>query len=437
MRSRPVHATVSVACASVVAVVEKMSVAAARRVALAAQGLGAAQPTTVTTRSLTALLARIRLLQLDSVSVFARSHYLPAFSRLGVYDTARLDHLVFRPHSGYVEYLAHEAAVIPVEDWPLLRWRMDGYRRTSDHGNGWARAHEPLLDWLRQELASKGALASSEVVHEKNHRTGPWWGWSAVKQGLETLFRWGEVATAGRAGFQRRYALAEQVIPPRVLDREIDEPDAIRELVRRAARAHGVGTVTDLADYYRIDRRRTTTAVHELHDAGELIPVNVEGWTRGTTPLVAWRHRDARLARRAGADTLLTPFDPMVWNRARALRLFDFHYRIEIYTPRERRVYGYYVLPVLIGERIRARVDLKSDRRARSLLVQAAWREPDPAPSGRRAARRERPLSEAELAQRVAHILREAARWQGLDDVVVVAPRGDLAASLRAALATG
>jgi uncharacterized protein YcaQ len=399
---------------------EIVSAAQARRIALAAQGFGRPRPASVGTRQLNGLLDRLKLLQIDSVNVFERSHYLPVFARLGSYDKALLDKLTFTKRGPYLEYWAHVAALIPVETWPLMRWRMEFYReKYLGDPDSWASTNRSMLDWLRAELADRGPLAASEIEHDSNKRSGPWWGWSDVKQGLEYLFFFGEVATAGRTRFERRYGLAEQIVPAETLAREVPKGDAIRELVRRSAQAHGIGTVGDLGDYYRINKGPTLTAIRELVDEGELLPVGVRGWERdGKTPL-AWLHKDAKIPRRVEASALLSPFDPIVWERERALRLFDFHYRIEIYTPQPKRVFGYYVLPVLLDDEIVGRVDLKSDRQARVLRVQAAWTE-NKAPN--------------DTAERVAGLLCETARWQGLDSVEVV-DRGTLAPALAAAVA--
>jgi uncharacterized protein YcaQ len=403
-------------------VVQNISPALARRIALAAQGFGRPRPATVGSRAFSALFDRIRLLQLDSVNVFERSHYLPVFARLGAYDRAALDHLAFRPGSGYIEYWAHEAAIVPVDDWPLFRWRMaDRHRRYSGYPDGWVQRNGDMLNWLRAELAATGPISASRIQHDSNQRSGSWWGWSDVKHGLEMLFTWGEVVSAGRTRFERTYGLAEQVLPSEILGRQVARGDAIRELVRRSAAAHGIGTLGDLADYYRLPSAETKAALRDLEDAGEVVPVRVPGWERNGAPQPAWLHRDARLPRRMDAAALLSPFDPVVWRRERAERMFGFHYRIEIYTPQPKRVFGYYVLPVLVDDSIVGRVDLKSDRQSGVLRVQASWVEPSVAPGS--------------VADRVAGLVREAAAWQGLDDVLVV-DRGTLAPQLAAALGT-
>jgi hypothetical protein len=410
---------------------QTVSPALARRIALAAQGFGRhTGPATdadgdVSTqrppgiRQLDALVHRLGLLQIDSVNVFERSHYLPAFSRLGAYDKAQLDRLTSGRESRYTEYWAHEASFVPLEDWPLFRWRMQAFRdRFAADPEHWSNSNAAMLDWLRAELATNGPMPASAIEHDANKRSGPWWGWSEVKTGLEVLFRWGEVVTAGRQRFERVYALPEQVFTSELLNRDVDRAEAHRQLVSRSARAHGIGTVKDFADYFRLKTAPALAAIRDLEDAGELIPVEVPGWGKGGAAGAAWLHRDARQPRRMDVAAILSPFDPMVWERARALRMFGFHYRIEIYTPAPRRVFGYYVLPVLLGDTVVGRVDLKNDRQAGVLRVQAAWAE-EGAP--------------ADTAQRLASVLRETAAWQGLGEIVV-APKGTLARALAAEL---
>ena len=391
-----------------------LSAAEARRVALGAQGFATPRPASVGTRSLNATVQRLGLLQIDSVNVFERSHYLPLFARLGAYDRTTLDRLTMTSRGPYVEYWAHEAAFVPRADLPLYRWRMDAYRErdagpTRATGVGrTAAVRRELLALLRAE----GPMPASAVEHESNVRRGPWSGWSDVKTGLEQLFRWGDVVSAGRAGFERVYALPDQVLPPGFLETAPDRPTAITELVRRAARAIGVGTRADIADPHRLRSDDTAAAIAELVDRGELVPVTVEGWRDR-----AWMHVDARLPRRIDADALLSPFDPVVWFRRRAERMFGFHYRIEIYTPAPRRVFGYYVLPVLQDDRLRGRVDLKSDRQRGVLRVRTAWQEP----------------GEHLDAERLAGTLRRAAAWQGLDGIEVT-DRGTAASAVAGAL---
>lgn len=400
---------------------QQLSPAQARRVALAAQGFGRpvdgdARPGT---RQLNGLVDRLGLLQIDSVNVFERSHYLPAFARLGAYDRATLDRLTFAPRGRYVEYWAHEAAIVPVSTWPLLRWRMRDYDvKWRGDASSWLSTSPRMERWLLDEIRDKGPLPASLVeadaaLFPQPDRTGPWWGWGDVKRGLESLFRTGALVSAGRRRFERVYALPEQVLPAEILAVDVDRHEAHRRLVAHAARASGVATAADLADYFRLKVADVVPALRELHDEGVVEPVVVPGW--GAT---AWLHRVARVPRRLEADAVLSPFDPVAWYRPRAERLFGFRYRIEIYTPREKRVHGYYVLPVLQDDQLVGRVDLKSDRQAGVLRVQSAWRE------------RDLPID----VERLATTLRRAAAWQGLG-AVEVADRGDLAGALRAPLA--
>lgn len=391
----------------------------ARRIALAAQGFARPRPETVGTRQITATLRRMRILQIDSVNVFSRSHYMPLFARLGAYDTALLDALAFSRRPRWVESWAHVASLVSADDWPLLQFRRDDLRRKYGD-DAWARANEPLLQWLRDELAERGPLRPAQIDHDaRSGSRGSWWGWDDVKNGLERLWLFGEVAIAGRRGFERRYALASDVLPAAALETPVPRADAIRELVRRAAAAYGVATASDLADYWRIrDRPAVTAAIHDLVDAGELQPVQVEGWSVAGRPAKAWLHRDAARPRTVDATALLTPFDPVVWFRDRAERLFDFDYRIEIYTPAPKRRFGYYSLPVLVGDDVVGRLDLKADRGANTLRVQSAWWEHGVSP---------------DAAERVAAELRTAARWQGLERVTV-SRWGDAADAIAGAL---
>ncbi|MGV8895393.1 MAG: winged helix-turn-helix domain-containing protein [Rhodoglobus sp.] len=389
----------------------QVSAAQARRIALAAQGFGREATGSVGTRQLNLLVRKLGVLQLDSVNVFERSHYLPVFARLGSYDKALLDTLTFGRRSPYTEAWAHQAAIIPIESWPLWRWAMDARREPSNGWGRWAEANGPMLDFLRAELAEKGPLPAGRIEHDANVRKGPWWGWSDVKTGLECLFMRGEVVAAGRTRFERTYALAEQVLPAEIVGRSIPKQDAVRELVRSGAEALGIGTVRDIADYWRLPQALTKAAIAELVERGDLLPVTVEGWPP------AYLHRDARIPRRIEHVALLSPFDPIVWERARALRMFNFHYRIEIYTPAPKRVFGYYTLPLLQDDAMVGRIDLKTDRQNCVLLVQSAWREAGAA---------------IDLG-RVATLLRETATWQGMERIEVVG-RGDLSADLAAAL---
>jgi uncharacterized protein YcaQ len=406
---------VSEAVAKVGAVPDKISAATARRIALAAQGFGIPRPATVGTRQLNLLMERLGTLQIDSVNVFERSHYLPVVARLGPYDKALLDRLTLRPKAPYLEYWAHVATFIPRDDWPLWKWRMARMRDKYGKRGLWVAEHPQMIRFVLDELRANGPMAASDIEHEENVRRGPWWGLSDIKEALEYLFVFGDVVTAGRKGFERVYALPEQILPPALLDAEVPIDDAQRELVRRAVRAHGIGTAKDIADYYRLYVADTARLLNELADAGEVQHVSVDGWKAP-----GFLATGARIPRSVKAAALLSPFDPVVWERDRTERMFGFLYRIEIYTPAPKRVYGYYTLPALVDDRIVGRIDLKSDRQSGVLRVQSAWREPD-APRG--------------VEERLVPVLRELATWQGLDDILVV-DRGDLAHDLAAALGT-
>ncbi|WP_449277331.1 winged helix-turn-helix domain-containing protein [Leucobacter sp. GX24907] len=371
----------------------------ARRVALAAQGFSSTARLRVR-RPFDQALERVHVLQIDSVNVFARSHYLPVFSRHGEYDAGALDTLLWGSGE-YTEYWAHEAAFLPVSDRPLFAWRMSDYRRRFDQ-QGRIRDLEPSIARVRSALADQGPSLVRELEAEPRAHRGPWWDWSDTKRAVEMLFAMGEVVSAGRVGFQRRYALAAHVIPDAHLN-PVEREAAQRILVARAARSLGVATLADLADYHRLKRGEAATAIGALEESGELIPVAVDGWrTRSGSPAAAWIHRETQVPARLTPDALLTPFDPLVWFRPRAERIFDFHYRIEIYTPKEQRQYGYYCLPLMVGGRLAGRIDLKADRANRELLVQAAWQE-DRAPA-----------HTPEIAEQ---LLARAASWQGLDRV--------------------
>jgi uncharacterized protein YcaQ len=328
---------------------------------------------------------RLALHQIDSVNVVVRAHYLPAFSRLGVYDRALIDRAACgrKSERKLFEYWAHEASLLPLAFQPLLRWRM----AAADRGEtGWG-GLRPFANERRAEamavldrIRAEGPMAASDFEEGKG-RSG-WWEWGDTKRALEWLFWAGHITTAERRGsFERVYDLPERVIPPAILSLPTpDDADAHRSLIAHAARALGVATATDLRDYFRQPREEARKAISELVEAGELLPVTVEGWNRP-----AFLHRDARRPRRIEARALLAPFDPLIWERSRTERLFDFHYRIGIYTPAEQRAHGYYDLPFLLGDRLVGRVDLKADRQRRELRVLRIHFESDaPAEAGER-----------------------------------------------------
>ncbi len=401
-----------------------MTAAQARRLALAAQGFDRPHPATVGTRQLTAAIDRLQVLQLDSVNVFERSHYLPLFARLGAYDRGDLDAAIFARRGRYTEYWAHEAAIIRRDDWPLWGWKRDALRERYTAKSAWMRDNMSMLDWLLAELADKGPMTAGDVERDAaaTGPRGPWWDWSDAKEGLEHLFAFGDVVSGGRRGFSRVYALPEQVGLGALHAQVVPRGEAQRELVLRSVRALGVGTAGDIADYFRLKIAPTTDALRSLLAAGEIEQVEVEGWSTAVgRPLPAFIVPGARIPRRIETTALLSPFDPVVWSRDRALRMFGFHYRIEIYTPAPKRQFGYYTLPVLVDDRLLGRIDLKSDRQAGVLRVQSAWVEQGGSP--------------AELAARVAPVLWRASAWQGLGEVVVTEPLwGDAAAEVRAAL---
>ncbi len=392
---------------------QSLSLAQARRIALTAQGFLDPPPSgAVTRRHLRRALGRIGLLQMDSVNVLQRAHYLPLYSRLGPYPTDLLDRSAYRAPRDLFEYWGHEASLLPVGLHPFLRWRM-----ATDHSWGGvtklARSQPDLVDWVRQEVIDNGPLTAAEVEADVPRRTGNWgWNWSDSKTALEWLFWRGEVLVSRRNGaFARVYDIPERVLPAPVLATPTPPAaDAFRELVRVSAAALGVATEPELRDYFRLPVAGARTAVAELVEAGELLPVEVERW-RGP----AYLHRDARLPRWVRAATLVSPFDPVVWKRERTERLFGFTYRIEIYTPAAQRTFGYYVLPFLLGDRLVARVDLKADRAGGALLVPAAWAEPTAPP---------------ETAAALAEELHRLAGWLGLSRVEPPR-RGDLADPLR------
>lgn len=390
----------------------------ARRIAVAAQGFHESKPRGPVTRAhLRRLISRIQVLQLDSVSVAVRAHYAPVFSRLGPYDRDALDRAAWS-HSArsprlLTEYWAHEAALMAVEDWPLLRWRMREYTH-GRWGTEIVRKNPKLADDIVAAVAELGPSTAGQIeAHlesEPRGRKGPWWDRSETKWVAEALWSSGVLTTATRVGFARHYDLTERVLPADVLARHVDDDEAVRELTLRAATALGVGTEADIRDYFRMGARQVKPAIAKLVADGELEAVDVDG-----TP--AYLRAGQTVPRRDRGTALLCPFDPLIFFRPRVERWFDFHYRIEIYVPAPKRQFGYYVWPFLLDGELVARVDLK--RTDAALQVLGAFTE-----DGRDRSR---------VADALAGELQSMAAWLGVDDVTV-GPRGDLADALRVAL---
>ena len=326
-------------------------------------------------RDVQAVITRLGQFQIDSINVVERAHYLPLYSRLGTYDTALLDRAAHRAPRRLYEYWGHAASLIDVQLQPLLRFRAEAERRTVwKEIEQFAEEQPGLVDWIRSEVATRGPISARQIEHDEVRDRSHWgWNWSAVKTVLEWLFATGEITSARRnSQFERVYAVPERAFPKEVLATATPTPaESARGLVRRAARALGVATETCLRDYFRIGSSMTRVAIAELVDSGELLPVRVQGWDRP-----AWLWHEARVPRRIEARALLSPFDSMIFERARLEALFNFYYRIEIYVPEPKRQYGYYVYPLLLGDEIVGRVDLKADRAAGVLRTKAAWLEP-------------------------------------------------------------
>jgi len=401
---------------------QSLSAAQARRTVLAAQGLADPRPQgRIDRRHLRRVVRRLGLVQMDSVNVLARAHHLPFFSRLGPHDPELLHRMAY-DDAELFEYWGHEASLIDVALEPLLRWRMaDGHRWQAPAAVGQRRPD--LVAHLESLVVAHGPLSAAEIdqrLGTTQRRTGPWWDWGDTKKALEHLFWHGRVGAVRRRGFERAYCAPSRTVPSHVRARPTPtRAEAMRELVAIAARAHGVATARDLADYWRLPVREVRATVAEMVADGALEAVAVEGWTEQ-----GLRHPEAILPRRVDACALVSPFDPAMWSRDRVERIHGFRYVIEIYVPAERRVHGYYVLPFLLGDTYVARVDLKADRRSGRLLVQAAHAEADLDHRG---------TDHLEVAERLAGELGLLASWLDLD-AIVVADRGDLAPALAAAV---
>ena len=392
---------------------EKISLATARRIALAAQGFADPRPTgRVDRRHFRRVLDRMGLIQIDSVNVLVRSQELPLFARLGPHPRSMIGDAT---KAGEIfEYWVHEASHVDMAHYHLHRWQMAGDHKWQRYWTLTER-RPGFIDEVYQRIVDEGPLASGDLA-ERVGRKGTWWDWDDGKIALEHLFWNGRIAATRRpSDFARIYDLTERVIPAEVLARPaVPEQDARKQLLALAARHHGIGTLADLTDYHRQKNAPCKPLIAELVEEGTLSEVQVEGWTQP-----AYLHSGARVPRRLTGCALLSPFDPVVWNRDRTHRLFGFHYRIEIYTPQPKRIYGYYVLPILWGDSVVGRLDMKADRQGGALLVQGSFSEPG--------------VPAAPLADDLAPELLAMAGWLGLEKVDVL-PRGDLASTLRDAV---
>jgi uncharacterized protein YcaQ len=382
----------------------------ARRIALAAQGFDRPRPSgPVNARDLRRTIRQLGLLQIDYVNVLTPAHYQVLFSRLGPYEKTCLDDLVYRRRE-FTEQWAHEASILPVEIWPLLCHRMERHRVRPYGFEAFMKQNPAYVDWVLNEVRARGPLTADDLPGPDGlpRRLAESWFGTVPRAVLEAHFGRGALAIADRrADFSRAYDLADRVLPPHHHDRKMTPEEAQRELLRLASRSHGVGTAGDLADYYRMPIRAARVRIAELVAAGELREVGIEGWREP-----AYLNPEARFPQRIDAAALLSPFDPVIWYRPRAARLFDFDYRFEIFVPQAQRRWGCYVLPFLLGDRLVARVDLKADRVGRRLLVLAAFLEPGAEPGV--------------VGDALAAELRILAEWLDLD-AITVGRRGNFA----------
>jgi uncharacterized protein len=399
---------------------DTLSAIEARRIALSAQGFrGQLRERKATWAKIAPVAEDLQLLQIDSVNVLVRSHYLPLFARLGNYDMSALDKRTFdNRHRHFFECWAHEASLVPLTLHPLMRWRMTRAQNgngTYRHMNQFGRDEKTYLGTILSFIQSNGPVRASDIP-EGGKSAGGWWGWSKGKLALETLFDQGLLTTATRQGFERIYDVPERVIPSAIHDLPTpSEAGALQELIKRSATALGIGTEKDLIDYFRLPAPEARLAIAACLEAGQLKAVDVEGWSKK-----AYLSASAELPRKAGGRALLTPFDPLVWNRDRAERMFNFHYRIELYTPQHKRKFGYYVLPFLHGEKLAGRVCLKADRATSTLLVNTSHVEAG--------------CNADETGESLAAELQLMAQWLGLDHIKA-AKKGNLASTLKRYLA--
>jgi uncharacterized protein YcaQ len=391
-----------------------ISLAEARRIALHAQGFSSPRNngTAPGLDDMRRVIDNIGLVQIDSVNVLARAHYMPFYSRLGPYRETMLDELAYERRELF-EYWGHEASFIPMNLYPAMRPRMESEpRRWIDK----ARHEFPeIIDDVMEQVKQRGPLSVSDLEGDER-RTGPWWGLSKGKRALEFHFALGAVGVHSRRNFSRYYDLPDRFIPDEHFSApSMSESDAHRHLLLISAKCHGIGTANDLADYFRIKPAKARVVLRDTVAAGELRNVSVEGWGEPAYMLPGTEVPRERIE----AHSLISPFDSLIWYRERMERLFGMFYRIEIYVPEKKRQYGYYVLPFLMDEQLVARLDLKADRQNGRLLVQSAHLEPG--------------HDESAVANALAEELETMARWQGLSRVIV-GRKGDLVGALRKAV---
>ncbi len=386
----------------------------ARRIALGAQGFADAKPTgAANVRHFRRAMDRMTILQVDSVNVICRSHFLPMFARLGSYDRDKLDHWLWQSRENF-EYFNHVASLTSVEHQPNIRFRMHHPRWVKGLAD-FEREKPGYVESVLTEIDERGGLSVGDL-DDPGGRTGPWWGYSKGKIALEYLYLTGQLMISNRdKNFKLVYDTPNEVLPIEIAQQPTPTPeDSFKALLMLGAKSHGIGTATDLADYFRLKMPQARPALKQLVADGELEMVQVEGWTEP-----AYLHPEAKTPRSISASTFLTPFDPVCWFRPRAERLFDFHYRIEIYVPEPKRVYGYYVLPFLHGDRLVGRADIKADRQAGMLLAKGVFGEAGADPDV--------------VAPAMAKNLAEMAEWLGLDGVEV-GKKGDLAGAVAEAV---
>jgi uncharacterized protein YcaQ len=401
----------------------ELSASEARRLALTSLGFARARPSRAGVAHVRATAARLGAIQIDSVNVLARAHYMPTFSRYGAYSMTALDDLAYRARELF-EYWAHAACYLPIDLYPLLRWRME------NQVDGWARlgrTQKAFNEAVYRDVLARGPITASDIT-DGGKSSGSWGGWSKGRQAIEFLFRQGRVAVAGRRNFERLYDIPERVFPASIRRaKRIAPAEAKKALILRAARAMGVGTARDIAQYFHIDawwdrvgvggirpRANTQRLFDELVEARCLEPARVEGWDRP-----AYVFPGARVPRSVDVCAIVSPFDPVMWERGWTRAVFGFDYQIEIYVPGHKRIHGYYVLPFLMGDRFAARVDLKADRLQSTLIVHAAYLEPG--------------FSERRVAAALAGELRSLAAWLSLE-AFAVGTKGTLARALKRAL---